>query len=336
MAQRTERRTYFIALLLLALLAPPAAPAEPLDLHVKDVSARPGGRVALVVGTYEPAPLGDVQICMQMSGSGFGKAFAKSAASVPFEALEEVLVWSAADDAWVSGDFDEATSTALVDAASPAAGINTVDGPMMALIFRLAASAPPGEHYDAEVIDEETVLLDAQGQPVDFSHRKGRVDVLPAAAPVSVTALGDEVAPGATLTLQVKLNESLTLAAGQIALRLDPALLAGSPQVSMDPRYGSSTFTASSDGSGLILIGFSSPGLDLGRIPGAFVEIAVPTAANAPAGDWPLTFDSALTYLEGADGELLALGLEDGEVKIESPSGKALRRWRGPAPADGF
>lgn len=274
---------------------------EEMTLRINDTMGTPGDRIAVVLRTYAPRGVGQGQICMAASanrGSGTG----------PLLDLEEVVVFSEQGDAVVVDTFDSAAQVALIEFSSLSATINWADGPLAVLFFRLDSSLLPGQEFALELGLADTFLTDADGQDIQLDLRGGVLTVRDPGAPYELAAEGDDVLPGETAALGVDTSELFPIGSGQVALRWDPAVAAGPPVVSMDPRHGDASFSVDLTEPGRALVSFSSPDGSLNEVPGKIVGVDLPTSAGAPAAS-AVTLDPALTFLEAPGGSPISISL---------------------------
>ena len=315
-----QRTIVCLLALTLTLLGPGSATAGDLDLtlRINDAMATPGERVAVVLRTYAPRGVGQGQICRAAQanrGPGAG----------PRLDLEEVVVFSEQDDATVVETFDGTAQTAVIEFASPSATINWADGPLAVLFFRLDASLQPGQEFELMLDLADTFLVDAFDQSIPLELRGGVLTVRDPGAPYELAAEGDEILPGDVAALGVDTSELFPIGSGQVALRWDPAVAAGPPVVSMDPRHGDASFSVDLSEPGRALVSFSSPDGSLNEVAGKIIGVDLPTAAGAPAVASALTLDPVLTFLEDPGDSPIPIALVADVLDL-----------RGPIFADGF
>lgn len=310
---------------MLTASSPLFAGGEAMTLRINDAIGVPGERVAVVLRTYAPRGISQGQIC-------FSSNAARPAGEVedgPFLTLEEAVVFSEAGDAQVVETFNSTTQTTMIELESASATINWDDGPMAVLFFRLSLAVSPGEEYLLELDVAETFLFDADGQNIALEPRSGALSVKAVGAPHLLSAEGDSVPAGGTAILGVETEELFAVGAGRVALRYDPAVAAGPPAVSMDPRHGAAAFAVEEVTPGRVVVSFSSPGGSLNGVPGQLVTFALPTVASlAPGTQSAVSLDAAATFLEDPAGLPLALVLGQDVLEIEPAGGLIF--------ADGF
>ena len=321
-----RQRRIGVAILALTVAALAVAPNELLagdamTLRISDTMAEPGDRVAVVLRTYAPRGISQGQICFAARNS-------RGPGGTPFVALEEAVVFSELGDAEVVQVFDGPAQMALIEFTSLSATVNWADGPLAVLFFRLDPGLQPGWAFALDLDLAETFLIDAQGQSVPLEPRGGVLTVRAPGAPYELAAEGDNVAGGAVAALGVDTSEVFAIGGGQMALRWDPAVAAGPPAVSMDPRHGHAVFDVDLDLPGRALVTFTSPDGSLNEVPGKIVSIDLPIAASAPPGSsYPVTLDPLLTRLRDPGGSPIPIALIADVLELE---------LAGPIFADGF
>lgn len=309
---------------IVAFVGAPVFGDDSMTLRVDDVRAGPGEVVAVVVRTYAPRGVEQGEICVTASSSGGGgkaalisEILTKSVPS-PFVALEAVEVFSADGDVTLVAAFDDTDQTALLQFQSPSATVNDTDGPLAIFYFRVSASISSAAEFEIGIDPDGTFLIDADGEMIDVEPRAGRLEVRPLGDTLRLEALDDRVEPGETAEISVETHESAAIASGQVVLTYDPSFVSGTPQVSMDPQHGSSTFTVDTSVAGRVLVAFQSSDSSLGGVPGDIITFHLPTSTTLADGSKSaLVLDPALTYLVGSQGQWIALELRDGELEID-------------------
>lgn len=264
----------------------------------------------MVLRTYAPRGVGQGQVCLRAArrlapGSGIA-----AAPSSPLASLEEVIVFSENGDATSQATFDEVGQVALLEFASTSGSINTSDGPLAVLYFRLRPDVDPGQVFTLSLDPLDTFLIGPDGQPIPVAPRSGDLSVRALGSPFEIAAAGDRIVPGATAVLGVETVELFSIAGGEVGFRWDPAVAAAPPTVSMDPRHGEAFFRVEQPAPGLLVITLDSPEGALNRVPGQVVAIHLPTSASVPPGTLaPVSLDPERTGLFGPGGELLPLAL---------------------------
>lgn len=274
---------------------------QEMTLRINDAAAEAGDRVAVVLRTYAPRGVGQGQICLsadQARGAGGG----------PLLDLEEVVVFSEQGDAVVVETFDGPAQMALIEFSSLSATINWADGPLAVLFFRLDSSLQPGQEFALELDLADTFLVDGEGRDILLEPRGGVLTVRAPGAPHELAAEGDELIPGGIAALGVETAENFSIGSGQVALTWDPAVAAGPPVVSMDPRHGDASFSIDLTVPGRVLVTFDSPDGSLNEVPGEIVSVDLPTVAGAPPFS-PVTLDPLLTHLEAPGGMTIPITL---------------------------
>jgi hypothetical protein len=295
-----------------------------LTLRVNDAIGKPGGTVAVVLRTYAPRPIrqGQVLLRVRRRPPAQRAALTLEAVTQPLRAMSSLLsatVYSqrgdAANQAALNGQADG--QTVSLSFLSPSGTVNSTDGPLAVLRFKLAPSVAPGQQFDLTLDPAVTSLLDGQGRPVALDPRGAVLTVRAASAPMALEAEGDKVEPGETAELGVNTYEPFPVSSGQVALRYDRRLAAGQPVVRMDPRYGRATFSVDRTTPGLLVVRFQSPDNSLNTVPGTIVAVDLPTsAALVPGTTAPISFVPELTYLVGTRGKKVKLKLEPGDLEV--------------------
>lgn len=336
-ARRGRPAAAALLALLLAAAALPVHGKDVLRLRLQQVDARQEGEVAVVVRTYASRPVGQGQLCVQTRPRTNTATAAVAAALAgfvaapvapppgPFAALADHRVFSDAGDAASSATLEQADGAAMmvVRFDAPSATVNATEGPLAVFHLRLDPSVAPGERFDLVLDAENTFLFDAAGRPVEIAPRDGLLVIRAPDDAVRVEVDGDKPEPGRVANVAVETAEPLHLARGHAALRYDPSLLAGPPVVRMDGRHGTTTFTVDASVPGLLGVSFESPDGSLGRVPGQWIQIDLPTsAAVAPGTLSEISLDPALTFLEDRDGEAVELDLKPGWLEFRAPKEK--------------
>ncbi len=301
-----------------ALASLPALGDDLLTLRVNDAIGRPDGQIAVVIRTYEPRTIGQGQICLRtVGGVGAQTDPSKGVPEPLLSQLESFVVFSTEGDVVSEGTFDDLTQTALITFESDSGTINESDGPLVVLFFRLSASAPPGAEAEVFVDLGESFLVDSEGQPVPIEPRVGDLEIMAAGAPFAFSAEGDEAWQGGTARLGVATAELFPIAAGWAALRYDPAIAAGPPVVTMDPRHGDASYSVDDSEPGLVVVAFSSPDASLNSIPGDLISIELPISHQVPVGTVSaIDLDPDLTFLIAPGGAELPLVLEGDIIEV--------------------
>ncbi|MCB1036111.1 MAG: hypothetical protein KDD47_19975, partial [Acidobacteria bacterium] len=296
--------------LLVAALTPALHAGSGLTLRLNDGDGRPGGSATLVLRTYEARPIKQGQVCLiacltQTHGTQ----------GLPFDALQDAVVWSELDDVTASATFesDGQIQTAILEFASPSSGVNRSDGPMAAVVLEISPNLPPGSVIEVVLDPANSFLVDDQGQRIPLRLRGGSLTVLAPDAPLRLAAEGDDVVPGAPALLGVVTSEALGLSSAELDFRYDPAVASGPPQVTLDPRYGQATLDVDLSVPGRILARLDSPDGSLNTLPGAFLSISLPTSPGVPPGTRAaIRLEPATTLLVDAAGAAVPLSLMEG------------------------
>ena len=306
------------AFLALAAANPTVAQVEPLTLRLSDTEVRPGEVAAVVVRTYEPRGVGQGQLCLRAieppSPPGAVEEGSRGIGS-PFADLEGVVVFSGEDDAMTVSSFDPLDQTAVIDFESLSGTINSTDGPLAVLFFRVDAALTPGSTFELQ-FDAATFLQDPTGNPIAVEIRAGELEVLAVDAPLSVDAEGDAVGPGMVAHIGVATAEQLLLGGGEVTLVYDPAIAGGTPVVTLDPRHGSSVFSADVSTPGRVVVSFDSPDGSLNTVPGQLISVALPTRADVAVGTLSAVSIDPSSQVEDASGVGLDLVLDSDVIEF--------------------
>jgi hypothetical protein len=288
-----------------------AAPDAALTLRVNDAIVENGGVAAAVIRTYRSRGVGSGQLCFavhnrnQAGAEAGGPQFTYLAAQV-FDPARQVV-------SQLIREPDEV----MLTFSAPDPTINSVDGPLAVLYFRVTG-ATPGDQFDMEPLID-SYLIDGDGNEIPLELRPGRLKIADPGESFEVSGSADEVVPGgkALLTLQTKQLEMLS--SGTLALRYDPRIAAAAPTIRVDPRHGKVTYDTdgTSPEDGLIVIHFTSARNNFNRVPGDLLEVSVPTRAGiAPGTQSVVRPDQALTVLFDADGQVMPLAFESDTLQF--------------------
>jgi hypothetical protein len=297
---------------------------DELKLRVNDAIGAPGGTVAVVLRTYAARPIrqGRISLRVRKRTSPAKAALTVAALTEPVRpvTLLGVTVYSQRRDAksrsTVAGAPD--SQAAQVDFSSPSGTVNASDGPLAVFRFRLSPAVSPGQEYLLEIDPSVTSLVDGGGRPIAVEPLNAVLTVRAPSSPFAVEAEGDEVEPGETAELGVSTFEPFPVSGGRVTLLYNPAVAAGAPAVTMDPRYGRATFTVDRSRPGVLVVTFQSPDKTLNTVPGDIVAVTLPTRTSAPLGmETRVSLDPAGTYLLSKKGRKLKLALEDGTLAFE-------------------
>ncbi len=314
---RTVLAALAAAVLVSILLPAIAGGDDALVVRANDAIGEPGGLVAVVLRTYASRPLGQGQICLQAGRQGGGGAPGEG----PFASLESFRVFAGRRDALSVAGLETADGgqTIVLQFDSSSGRVNRTDGPLAVLYFRLRTDLAAGRRFNVRVDPAETLLFDAAGNPVLVEGRAGELRVRRPGARFRVEAEGDRVVPGEIADLGIETFEPFAVAGGQLALRWDPAVAAGPPQVRMDRRHGRRRFTVDASTPGLVVVTFTSPNASLNTVPGQLVSVRIPTDPATPVGRRSrVRIDRALSFLEDAEGDLLPLRLRRDLLEFEA------------------
>ncbi len=298
---------------------------SPLPLIVNDAIGEPGGLVAIVLKTYAPRRIRQGQIAVRVRQPSSGtQALATAAVAAPLRpvtALFSATVYSQRGDGVVQppdllGTVD--SQTLSMDFSSRSATINSIDGPLAAVLLRLSPAVVPGQTFDLTVDPAATFLTDEGGRRIVLEPHPGRLTIRAPKDPFAVAALGDTVRPGETATMGLMTFEPFAIAGGLVTLRFDPRFADAAPTVHMDARYGQAVFRVQRVRRGVVRIRFHSPDDSLNTIPGRLMTISVSTPSSAPVGlAAPVVLDPAETYLVAPSGRRLPLRLTGGTLEFQ-------------------
>lgn len=299
----TAATTALVLALALGTILPASAQVEPLDVRINDMTATPGGRVAVVLRTYESRPIGQGQVCLRINRRAFAAA-------------ESAVVTSGNGDAAHRVQPVD-PRTFLLQFTSPTGSINEIEGPFAVLYFRVRDNVAPGQVFNISIDLLDSFLTDATGQPIIIQQDPGLLTIRSPATPMEVSADGDRIAPGDAASIFMETMEPVALTSGSMGMRYDPAITLGPPLVQISSTYGNVNFLVDDSVPGLVLVTFDSPDATFGRIPGGLVHVTLDTLADVLPGTLsPISLDPVLTFLVGPDGELPIL-LEAGEIEFE-------------------
>ena len=148
-------------------------------------------------------------------------------------------------------------------------------------------------------------LTDAEGQPITWQPRAGKLDVRSAVTPRLLGVGAPKVHPGSGADVEIETAEPFALDSGVVEIHYPTDVLSGAPWVSADPRHGSVDFLVSEPQPGLLRIEFGSPGGDFNSVPGALFVLHLPTSPAVQIGV------TRQISLEATTTELLAPGVPD-------------------------
>src|SRR5262245_60255059 len=135
-------------------------------------------------------------------------------------------------DATSSVTFRDQTALSF---SSPSGTINSVDGPIAVLYFRLASNTQPGQRFDLVLDPTRTNLVDGEGRPLAVDPRPGGWRSAPGHA-LRAASPERPGAAGRVALLVVEDERARGARRGRVDLPWDPPLVTGLPQVRMDPR----------------------------------------------------------------------------------------------------
>ena len=298
----TTATAALVLLLTLGAAAPALAQPRPLDVRVNDMATTPGGRIAVVLRTYESRPIGQGQVCLRISGRAFNRG-------------ESALVTSGNGDAIHRVQQVDA-QTFLLQFSSPSGSINEIEGPFAVLYFRARGILSPGQRFSVSIDLRNSFLIDALGEPILINPDPGVLMIRSPSAPMEVEAQGDRIFPGQAAAVYMQTREAVPLTSGSMGLRYDPTVTIGPPVVHISETYGNVEFLVDTSVPGLVLVTFESPDASFGRIPGELIKVELGTLSDVLPGTLsPVTLDPSLTVLVGSDGSLPIL-LHPGEIEF--------------------
>lgn len=296
-------KTLRAASALLSLLVASPLLGEPLTLRISDAEARPGQEVALTLRTYAPRPVSQGQLSLKAKSTAAAQQLTlkpRGVGASPFAALNDVVVWSSADDALVQASLDGPSQNIVLDFSSASSGVNAVEGPLAVFLLELAPGVTPGDVFSLELDLDASSLLDEHGMPVPLDVRAGLLTILPTNAPFSVEIEGGDVEPGAVAHIGLVTQEVRPFDSGHFVVLYDAAIAAALPQARVDSRYGNALLTVSHPEAGVLVVDFESPDLTFNTLPGAVVVIDLPTtAANAVGSHSEVSLHAETTLLDG-------------------------------------
>ncbi len=210
------------------------------------------------------------------------------------------------------------SQVAKVTFQSPSGSVNSADGPLAVLRFKLDPAVKPGDSFDLTLDPIQTGLTDPTGQPITIAPRSDVLTVRAPSAPFKLEADGDKVEPGAVAELGVNTYEPFPVSGGRITLVWAPRISGGTPTVKLDPRYGRSTFTVDTSKPGRLVVDFKSPDGTYNTVPGTIVAIGLPISPSAAIGtSSQFNLDPAGTWLLTRKGRKVKLALQNGTISIQ-------------------
>jgi hypothetical protein len=306
------------------VVLPLAGQVEPLTLRVNDAAGDPDGLVAVVFRTYSPRGVGSGQTCVAPLGPncrsadpdlpcpGFGEGV-----DGPLASLESVKVFSTLDDAKTTVMFDPISQRTDVSFVSKSGTINETDGPFAVFYYRLRADAVPEDVWLMNLEVTETFLTDPQGDPIPVDLKPGDLTVRNVNDPYAFEADGAAVVPGDVAQLALETVELFDIASGEVGFLYDPAIAAGPPVVTIDPRYGTATIMTTESVPGHLEISFTaSLAKPLNQLPGQILQIALPTRSDIPVGSISPVDVDPTSMLVAPNGQEWNLVFEGGEVEF--------------------
>jgi hypothetical protein len=289
-----------------------AAPDAPLTLRVNDAVVENGGLAAAVIRTYRSRGVGSGQLCFAVHNRAQAGARAEAGPQFTYVAAQ---VFDPARQ--VQSQMIREPDEVMLTFSAPNPTINSVDGPLAVLYFRVTG-AQPGDQFDMEPL-LDSYLIDGDGNEIPLDLRPGRLKIADPGQPFEVAGAADTVVPGGRALLSVQTKQLEQLSSGTLALRYDPRIAAAAPTIRVDPRHGKVTYDTdgSSPEDGLIVIHFTSPGSRFNRVPGDLLEVTVPTRPGiAPGRRSVVRPEEALTVLFDADGQVMPLEFESDTLQF--------------------
>lgn len=190
-----------LGLAVVLLLGSPAllTAKDVLTLRVDDAEGEPGDVATVVIRTYAPRTVGQGQICLRADSPpdssltngprkaagvpifrvpDAGASSLTNESPIPWLELESYAVLSSEGDAISEGAFDAPAQTAFLVFESLSGTINSDDGPLAVLFFRIAEEAPVDTEFDISLDAADTFLIDAAGVPLELELRPGKLKIL--------------------------------------------------------------------------------------------------------------------------------------------------------------
>ena len=298
-----------------------------LLLRVNPAIGEPGGLVAVVLRTYAPRPVSQGQVTIRTVRrpgtaalvAGLTKATLTTPVR-PFATMVSATVYSTQGDSVAQALLNGLPDSQVTQLKfqSPSGTVNAADGPLAVFLYRLDPSAQPGDVYDLTMDPSPTYFKDENGKTINLTLRPGTLTVRAPGTPYAAEASGTKVSPGALADIGVSTFEPFGMGAGHVTVTWDPAVAAGPPAVTLDPRYGKSVFTVDSSQPGRLVVDFESADASFNTVPGTIVAISLPIAADAATGTVsPFTFDPGNTWFLDANGQKLNIELQNGTITVQ-------------------
>ncbi len=306
------------ALLASAILLLPGAPVaavDPLVLRVGDAIGAPGAQTAIILRTYAPRPVRRGRASTVTTPGG---GVAPLGSTTPIASFDGGLIFSREGDVIGSFDFDPLTQTIVADFDSGSATINRDDGIFGVLYVTLEAGLAPGSSYAVTIDGLQSFLTDVEDDPIELQPREGTLQIRSPATPLAVEVDGGRVQPGSGATIEIGTSEPFALEQGRVVMTYDPAIAAGLPTVTSDPRHGVANLTVTYPAANKLQIDFVSPDDSFNVVPGDLLVVHLPIRPDAPlGGSSPLAFDSAASWLDGPGATPLAISWAPGAIAFE-------------------
>jgi hypothetical protein len=283
---------------------------EELTLRVNDAIVRPGGVAAAVFRTYKSRGVGSGQICVAVR-----RSLEAGGPTITYLGAE---VFNPEDNAVVRLIVEP--DEAMIRFAAPLPTINSVDGPLAVLYYRVTGVLPDQEFDVAPMID--SFMIDANGDEIPLELRAGRLRIADRSDDFEISGAAEDTVPGEVALLSIQTAELRLLSSGTLALRFDPSIASGPPTVRVDSRHGSVIYDTegSLPSDGLIIVNFTSPANDYNRVPGDIMEVMVPTRADIPIGTRsPVRPVASLTTVVDPQGRRLPLDFEAENLVFVAP-----------------
>jgi len=287
---------------------------DALAIRVGDAVGVPGGTIAIVLRTYASRPIGQGQLCL--------RAPAPTPVDRPMAAVPSAEVFSASDDAssGLTVLLEQDPQAIVLEFGSPSATINADDGPLAVFFVQLEETVSPGEVFELQLDLENSSLLDQNGQPIPILPRNGRLRIRAPDEPLDVTASAEKTFPGGIALLSFQTKEPFPISSGRVGFQYDTAIAAGLPVVSMDPRYGASSFSVDLTTPGRVVVDFLSWDNSLNSIPGDLVTVRIPTLVTVLPGTLsPVSLDPDQTFLRDEHGVERNLAIGDDLLEFRDP-----------------
>ncbi len=257
---------------------------DALALRVNDAIGEPGGIVAVVVRTYASRPVGQGQICLVAGGGAAARSI--NVVDTPFESLVDSVVFATRRDVISSASVDTTGQgqAILLQFSSKSGTINSADGPLGVLYFKLRSDLRPGQVFGLSLDLKNTALFDPAGKLVAVEPRNGELEVRADRDAYKLEVDTHKVRPGGLEQAGIESFEPFAIGSGQIAVLYDEEIAARRVKVKMSRKQGSRRFRVNRSVPGRLLVTFNSPRNDLNLVPGSLISLKIPTRSDVPLG----------------------------------------------------